>query len=109
MFEQDLEETRTEYAKRAARAQRQGPDPSGRARLETLERAMRSLLAQEISDPLVTWRVLDVGCASGRFLDWLWSWGASPSYLYGIDLRPEPIAAAERRHPERHYMVGSAH
>jgi ubiquinone/menaquinone biosynthesis C-methylase UbiE len=109
-FERELEETRAEYAKRAERAQRQGqPDPSGPARLATLERAMRSLLAQEIPDPLVTWRVLDVGCGSGRFLDWLWSWGASPTYLYGIDLLPERIAAAQKRHPERQYTVGSAH
>jgi ubiquinone/menaquinone biosynthesis C-methylase UbiE len=109
-FAHELEETRIEYVKRAERARRRGgSDPSGAARLATLERAMRSILAQEISDPLVTWRVLDVGCGSGRFLDWLWSWGAGPTQLYGIDLMSDRIAAAEKRHPERHYFVGSAH
>jgi len=107
MFEPELQEIVTEYAKRAQR--HRGPDPSGTARLATLERATRSLLAQEISDPLVTWRVLDVGCGSGRFLDWLWNWGATSTYLHGIDLLPDRIAAAHERHPERDYITGSAH
>jgi trans-aconitate methyltransferase len=51
-------------------------------------------------------RVLDVGCGVGHLIDHLASHAFEGSYL-GLDLVPEMIAAAARRHPSWHFHEGS--
>ncbi len=49
--------------------------------------------------------VLDVGCGPGQALDGL---SRRQLHVHGIDVSPEMIAAASRRHPEDEYHVGDA-
>jgi len=49
--------------------------------------------------------VLDVGCGPGQTLD---GFSRRQLRVHGIDVSPEMIAAASRRHPEDEYHVGDA-
>jgi SAM-dependent methyltransferase len=49
--------------------------------------------------PLGNRSLLDVGCGTGSFLRDFVRWGADPSRLVGIDLRPEALAAARATLP----------
>lgn len=49
--------------------------------------------------------VLDVGCGPGQTLD---GFSRRQLHVHGIDVSPEMIAAASRRHPEDRYHVGDA-
>lgn len=51
--------------------------------------------------------VLDVGCASGRFMDLLASLGARPAYT-GIDISPGQITSARALYPEATFHLGNA-
>jgi SAM-dependent methyltransferase len=51
-------------------------------------------------------RVLDVGCGLGHFADWLDRSGIVLDYT-GLDLTPELVAHAARRHPTRTFVAGS--
>lgn len=51
--------------------------------------------------------VLDVGCASGRFMELLSVLGARPAYT-GIDISAEQIASAQRLYPDADFHLGNA-
>ena len=51
--------------------------------------------------------VLDIGCASGRFVDLLASLGAHPAYT-GIDISPGQLASARRLYPHAAFHLGNA-
>jgi len=54
-------------------------------------------------------RVLDVGCGSGSLVRFLSSLGGNPSLLYGVDLIPERLIAAQRIGPKAlNYSVCNA-
>ncbi len=69
-------------------------DPAHCLRLEQRYRASRRLLSEAGFDPLGEKVILDVGCGEGQMLLELLQWGAAPSKLAGIDLRPSPIEQA---------------
>lgn len=50
-------------------------------------------------------RILDVGCGLGDFAAWMDANGIRADYT-GIDLTPELIAEATRRHPGRRFLAG---
>jgi SAM-dependent methyltransferase len=51
--------------------------------------------------------VLDIGCASGRFVELLAALGVHPAYT-GIDISPEQIASARRLYPDADFHLGNA-
>lgn len=51
--------------------------------------------------------VLDVGCASGRFMELLASLGARPAYT-GIDISPGQVASARALYPAATFHLGNA-
>lgn len=73
---------------------RSGPG-SGDAATEHLRSAILELVAE-----LEVASVLDAACGDGYWMPDL------PGYT-GVDVAPEAIALARRRHPERRYLVGS--
>jgi len=53
-------------------------------------------------------RILDIGCGNGDVLASYLIWGVEPDNLYGIDLLPERVDAANRRYPAFHIQQGNA-
>ena len=53
-------------------------------------------------------RVLDVGSGSGHVLEAFQHLGVPASDLYGVDLLPDRIAAAQRRYPDIHFVCCNA-
>lgn len=51
-------------------------------------------------------RVLDVGCGLGHLADWLQQSGVEAQYT-GLDLTPDLLSAASRRHPQHRFVLGS--
>lgn len=51
--------------------------------------------------------VLDIGCASGRFIELLASFGAHPDYT-GVDISAEQIASARSLYPHARFFHGNA-
>ncbi len=60
-------------------------------------RALSSLLERAGLLPLADKRILEVGCGTGGWLQYLMLMGAGPRDLSGIDLCPHRIAAARER------------
>lgn len=58
--------------------------------------------------PLSKHRILDVGCGRGAELAYLTQWGAQPHHLYGVDLLPDRIAAAQQAFPDLHFQQANA-
>ncbi|MGE5553676.1 MAG: class I SAM-dependent methyltransferase [Betaproteobacteria bacterium] len=58
--------------------------------------------------PLTAVKVLDVGCGSGTELARLAEWGALHQNLYGIDLIPERIEAANRNYLDLNFQCINA-
>ncbi|WP_309672446.1 class I SAM-dependent methyltransferase [Gemmatimonas sp.] len=56
--------------------------------------------------PLHGCRLLDVGCGLAHLADWLEQEGHVLEYT-GLDLMPEFLAHASRRHPTRRFITGS--
>ena len=52
-------------------------------------------------------RVLDIGCASGRFIELLASMACHPTYT-GADISAEQIASARQLYPESSFHLGNA-
>jgi ubiquinone/menaquinone biosynthesis C-methylase UbiE len=63
------------------------------------ERLLLKRLRQHGRDPLAGSRLLEVGCGSGHWLREFIKWGASPSDMTGVELRPEALSAAARLCP----------
>ena len=49
-------------------------------------------------------KILDVGCGFGHMLDYLKAWGIKSHYT-GIDICPEMIETAKKRHPEADFRL----
>ncbi len=79
-----------------------------RAILRERQQAIGSLLRAYGFFPLSGWRVLDVGCGSGKVLADLLDLGAEPENLYGVDLFPSSIAEARQRYPGLHFQCANA-
>jgi SAM-dependent methyltransferase len=63
----------------------------------------RFRILSEVSD-LGNASILDVGCGIGHFVESLTTAGFAGDYK-GIDLLPEMVEAARRRHPDRNFQV----
>jgi ubiquinone/menaquinone biosynthesis C-methylase UbiE len=67
--------------------------------MQELERLLLKRLRQHGCDPLAGTRVLEVGCGSGHWLREFIKWGASPSDMTGVELRPEALSNAAKLCP----------
>lgn len=83
-------------------------NPGNHAILQERQHTIKQLLTRESWLTLQHQRVLDVGCGTGKELARLLSLGATPQYLYGVDLLPDRIATAQQQHPALNFVVGNA-
>ncbi|NOX58515.1 MAG: class I SAM-dependent methyltransferase [Planctomycetes bacterium] len=92
------QDIRNEYARRVTA----GPQVStGQAMFESRLRAYDEAMLPVGSDLLKGKRVLDLGCANGKWLDICCSrWNAAPDHCVGVDLREELIQQWRTDHPE---------
>jgi SAM-dependent methyltransferase len=104
----EVERLRRTYAARAERADWDGTQPGNRMILAERARAVARLLERHGFVPLAGRRVLEIGCSHGDVLAGLARLGARPEDLVGVDLLPDRIAVARRRHPGLRFEVGNA-
>lgn len=74
-------------------------DPGILFLVQERERRLLKQLRKHGCDTLADKKILEVGCGSGHWLRELIKWGASPSNITGLDLRPEPLSSAARLCP----------
>jgi ubiquinone/menaquinone biosynthesis C-methylase UbiE len=99
------------YADREASAAVRAQLDSGNAGNVQIVREQRNRLEQLLHRapfPLDQARVLDVGCGSGLVLGWLHDVGVPEENLFGIDLLPNRIEAAQQRFPRFTFAVANA-
>lgn len=70
--------------------------------------SLKHLLQTKNFLPLTNSKILDVGCGTGNNLANFIEWGALASNLYGVDLLPERIQAAQQQYPTLHFQRGNA-
>jgi ubiquinone/menaquinone biosynthesis C-methylase UbiE len=71
-------------------------DPAYRFMRQERERRTLALLARELSAPISTLRILDVGCGTGNWLMDVVRWGAAPENVFGVELLADRVATARR-------------
>jgi ubiquinone/menaquinone biosynthesis C-methylase UbiE len=84
-------------------------DPGTLFLVQERERLLLKRLREHGRDSLADKKILEVGCGSGQWLREFIKWGASPSNITGIELRPEPLSSASRLCPSGvrfHHMNG---
>jgi ubiquinone/menaquinone biosynthesis C-methylase UbiE len=81
--------------------------PGFRRMLDERDDAMAEALFHRLDKPLSECRILDVGCGSGRVMNWLAQHGASPRKMVGIDLQADRIALARRSYPDLTFIEGT--
>lgn len=79
-----------------------------RAIIQERSRYLQGLLQTQGYWPLTQRRLLDIGCGAGRILGNFLAWGAQPHNLYGVDLLPDRIAAAQQAFPDLHFQQANA-
>lgn len=83
-------------------------NPGNSAIFQERRQAMKRLLREYRRWPIDYQAILEVGCGSGNVLAGLLEWGARPENLHGVDLLPERITAARRRHPDIDFQCANA-
>ncbi len=83
-------------------------NPGNRAIQGERERKTLELLQRTGFFPLAGRRILDVGCGTGEQLGMFEDWGASPEGLFGVDLMPERIRAAQQNFPGITFQLANA-
>ncbi|HOX57011.1 MAG TPA: class I SAM-dependent methyltransferase [Candidatus Paceibacterota bacterium] len=68
----------------------------------------RKLLQQAGLLPLGDRRILDIGCGTGEQLAVFANWGARPQNLFGVDLMPERVRAAQLKFPQITFQLANA-
>src|SRR5579875_3435313 len=107
----ELQRIRTEYQSRSHRI---APDFYALWQEENLyahaqiARTCARLLRKNGLLPLGDARIVDIGCGEGRWLLEFLQWGAASNHLYGIDLLPDRVAAAQQRLGKANLVLGNA-
>lgn len=107
----ELQRIRTEYQSRSRRIT---PDFYALWREENLyahaqiARSCARLLRKHGRLPLGDSRIADIGCGEGHWLLEFSQWGASSKHLYGIELLPERVAAAQQHVGNANLVLGNA-
>lgn len=70
--------------------------------------ATKILLTENQTIPLADKQILEIGCGNGNVLADFCTWGATPTYLYGIDLMQNRIEQARQSNPAIHFACGNA-
>lgn len=83
-------------------------NPGNQAILAERRQTMAQVLQTHGLLPLTSHRILEVGCGSGNVLASLQTWGATAENLYGIDLLPDRIAAAQQKYPNLNFRCANA-
>jgi ubiquinone/menaquinone biosynthesis C-methylase UbiE len=76
--------------------------------IQRRQRLIRAVLAARHPDGVQGLKLLEVGCGTGQWLAEFQTFGLLAADLAGIDLDPERVAAAGRRHPSADLRVGDA-
>ncbi|MCG3148789.1 MAG: hypothetical protein PCFJNLEI_02236 [Verrucomicrobiae bacterium] len=106
---QRIQKTYQEYRESAAAQSRWSiANPGNRWIEEERARRVAALWAAPRSPAAGERRVLEIGCGAGGVLGGLIPLGARPENLYGVDLVPERIAAAQVAYPRIHFQAGNA-
>ena len=107
MSDAELERIREAYRKRdaAGGSPYRWDNPGYVIYMQSLERGLLRGFA-DAGVHLEGFRVLDIGCGSGYFLNRLRDYGAGE--CHGIDLMENRIADARERYPALEWQVGSA-
>ena len=97
------------YAADSDRANRlSATNPGNRMIVKERWRVITAILKAERWLPLMDRQILDVGCGFGDELAKLVSLGANPTMCCGVDLIPERIEEARRRHPRIDFRIANA-
>jgi ubiquinone/menaquinone biosynthesis C-methylase UbiE len=83
-------------------------NPGNHAREVERERVTHQILERSDLLPLTHRRILDLGCGTGDQLGRLADWGAKPENLFGVDLIPERIRAAQQSFPQINFQLANA-
>lgn len=83
-------------------------NPSALFLLQQREKVMLRLLKDYGLHSLADKKILDVGCGTGRVLQRLVDYGASPGNLFGIDLLPDRIEKAKLLNSGIDFRCGNA-
>ncbi len=97
-FEAEEERIRSTYASRTGEPC-YAESAAGRFLFQERERAVLTVLERHGYLPLSGFRVLEVGCGTGKWLRDLISWGADPENVYGIELLQASVVRARRLTP----------
>ncbi len=73
-----------------------------------IARACVRLLRRNGVFPIFDTRIADIGCGEGRWLLEFLQWGAISNNVYGLDLVPERLRAAQKRLAGAHLLCGDA-
>jgi SAM-dependent methyltransferase len=93
-----------------AKLREHGPTPGGvdwngeasqSARFDALSKVIRAAAGEPFS-------IDDYGCGYGAYVDHLARKGFATAGYLGIDVSPEMVAEARRRHPQRQFAVGDS-
>jgi ubiquinone/menaquinone biosynthesis C-methylase UbiE len=104
----EVHRLRATYARRAARLTWDGANAGNRAIVEERDAAVRRMLARHGLVPLPAGPILEVGCGHGQTLAGLRALGARAAQLVGVDLLPDRLAEARRRHPDLAWPCANA-
>lgn len=99
----DLDRLRQEYAERQQRFQASDRysffNPAYQYTIQQRQRDVLALLRRADVTSFAGQRILEVGCGQGGVLLEFLGWGAQSALLYGTDLLPDRLAAAQQQLP----------
>lgn len=104
-----LERVFREYRADERYRRRWDPANPGNARIEReREESIRRLLLEAGLWPPTGYRILDLGCGTGRPLARFVDWGANPEQLVGVDLLAENVEIARQSYPVIRFVAADA-
>jgi ubiquinone/menaquinone biosynthesis C-methylase UbiE len=104
----EIDRIRRAYAEYEHSGRWNDHNPAYGPMLRERDEALKRFLTTRFGRPLSQCRVLEVGCGNGGMLAWLNECGVPSSGIFGIDLLPNVVEMARRRHPSLSFQEGNA-